>query len=73
MKITDNTELDEQCKQFMENFHKLPRQYQEWFCIAISESEPEYGAMMQTVTKENERQWLMEIREIFRDAREAEA
>ena len=65
--------MDEQYKQFMEKFNRLPEPLKKWFCIAACEPEPEYQAMMQTVTKESERQWLMKIREIFRDARESEA
>lgn len=58
-------ELDEQCKKIIDKFQKLPRQYQEWFYIAACEQEPEYQAMLQTIEKENERQWVMDIREAY--------
>lgn len=69
MKITDNMELDEQSRQLIEKIHRLPEPLRKWFCIAAVDPEPEYQSMMQTVTKESERQWLIEIREIFANAR----
>ena len=66
-----NEKLDEPCRLIIEKFLKLPRRYQEWFYIAGFEPEPEYQAMIQTITKENVRQWLKEIREIFANARKA--
>lgn len=62
-------ELDEQCKLVIEKFHELPRRYQEWFCIAVFEPESEYQAMLQTIEKENERQWVMDIRKIHTGSR----
>ena len=61
--------LDEQCRLIIEEFLKLPRQYQEWFYIAGFEPEPEYQAMLQTIENENERQWVMDIREVYADSR----
>lgn len=58
-------ELNEQCKKVIDKFRKLPRRYQEWFYIAACEQEPEYQAMLQTIEKENERQWVMDIREAY--------
>ena len=54
-----------------EHIAKLPQQLREWLYIAACDPEPEYQAMMQTVTEESEREWLVEIRAIFADAREA--
>ena len=71
MKATDNLELDEQSRQLIEEIYKLPELLRKWFYIAAVDPEPEYQAMMQTVTKESERQWLMKIRAIFDSAREA--
>ena len=62
-------ELDEQCKLVIEKFRELPRRYQEWFCIAFFEPESEYQAMLQTIEKENERQWAMDIRKIHTGSR----
>ena len=70
MKITDNMELDEQSRQLIEKIHRLPELLRKWFCIAAVYPEPEYQSMMQTVTKESERQWLMEIRAEFAESRE---
>lgn len=64
---------DEQCKQLIEKVHRLPEPLKKWFYIAVCDPEPEYQAMMQTVTKESEREWLMKIRAIFDSVREAEA
>lgn len=58
-------ELNEQCKKVIDKFRKLPRRCQEWFYIAACEQEPEYQAMLQTIEKENERQWVMDIREAY--------
>lgn len=66
-----NEGLDEQGRQLMEKIAKLPRQYREWLYIAACDPDPEYQAMIQTITKENVRQWLKEIREIFANARKA--
>ena len=62
---------DEQAKLFLEKLTKLPPQLRERFNIAACDPEPEYRAMMQTVTAANERLWLIEVREIFASAREA--
>ena len=61
--------LDEPCRLIIEKFLKLPRRYQEWFYIAGFEPEPEYQAMLQTIEKENERQWVMDIREAYTGSR----
>lgn len=71
MNTTDNRKLDEQAMELMEDIEKLPQQLREWLYIAACDPEPEYQAMMQTVTEESEREWLVEIRAIFADAREA--
>ena len=63
--------MDEQTRKLMEDIAKLPQQLREWFYIAACDPEPEYQAMMQTVTEESEMQWLIKIREIFAEAREA--
>lgn len=63
--------MDEQCEQFIEKIHQLPEPLRQWFYIAACDPEPEYQAMMQTVTEESEMQWLIKIREIFAEAREA--
>ena len=68
----DKDQIDEQIKTFIEKFQKLSPLYQEWFYIAACESDRKYEAMMQMVTKENERQWLKEIRETSAEAREKE-
>jgi len=51
---------------FIEKFQSLSQQHQKWFYIAACECDQEYDTMMQTVTKESERKWLAEIREIYR-------
>lgn len=63
-------ELDERSKRLIEKFQRLPQQYKEWFVIAACEPEPAYQAMLQTITKENERQWVMKIREAWTGGRE---
>lgn len=66
-------QIDEQNKIiniFIEKFQSLSQQHQEWFYIAACECDQEYETMMQTVTKESERKWLAEIREISTEARE---
>ena len=50
MNTTDNRELDEQAMELMEDIAKLPQQLREWLYIAACDPEPEYQAMMQTVT-----------------------
>lgn len=68
----DKDQIDEQIKTFIEKFQKLSPLYQELFYIAACESDRKYEAMIQMVTKENERQWLKEIRETSAEAREKE-
>ena len=66
-------QIDEQNKIiniFIEKFQSLSQQHQKWFYIAACECDQEYDTMMQTVTKESERKWLAEIREISTEARE---
>lgn len=68
-------QIDEQNKiinLFIEKFQNLSRQYQEWFYIAACKCDQEYETMMQTVTKESDRKWLAEIREISTEARKKE-
>lgn len=62
--------MDEQCEQFMEKVNRLPEPLKQWFCIAAADSEPEYQTMMQTVTEESHREWLMKIRAAFAGSRE---
>lgn len=57
--------MNEQSQQFIEELHRLPEQLRKWFYIAACGTEQEYQATMQTVTKENDRQFLMKIRGIF--------
>ena len=64
--MDEQRQKDDLINSFIRKFRRLPRQYQEWFYIAAFESDREYEAMMRTVTKENERKWLAEIRECFR-------
>lgn len=68
----DKDQIDEQTKTFIEKFQKLSPLYQELFYIAACESDRKYEAMIQMVTKENERQWLKEIWETSAEAREKE-
>lgn len=73
MTMEEIKNMDEQTKQFLKWLIDLPEPYHMRFCIAACDPEPEYQNMMQTITKEGDRQWLMRIREIFADAREKEA
>ena len=72
----DKDQIDERrinvINSFIEKFQRLSPQYQEWFYIAACESDRKYEAMIQMVTKENERQWLKEIREVSAEARAKE-
>lgn len=66
-------ELDEQCERLIKKVNRLPEPLKKWFCIAAADLEPEYQAMMLTVTDESDREWLMKIRTAFTGGREAEA